>query len=100
MPSGKNAPKRLWHEWESAVAECEQYIGMRDEFPVPARYAHPVVLKRMARVIREGRAENIPQALEVVKSDLKALNKSVTVSQQEYEEVIAVKAMFLISDYQ
>ena len=32
--------------------------------------------------------------------DLKALNRSVRVSQQEYDEVIAIKAMFLVSDYE
>ena len=100
VPVGRNSPKRIRKEWESAVSDCEAYIGKRDSFPVPGRYAHPVVLRRMARVIREGRAEEIPQALEVVKADLKALNKSVTVSQQEYDEVVAVKAMFLVSDYQ
>ncbi|MBQ1682633.1 MAG: hypothetical protein II067_10560, partial [Agathobacter sp.] len=36
------------------------------------------------RVIREGRADSTDQALEVVKEDLKALNRSVRVSQQEY----------------
>ena len=100
VPVGRNSPKRIQKEWESAVADCEAYIGKRDSFPVPGRYAHPVVLRRMARVIREGRAEKIPEALEVVKSDLKALNRSVKVSQQEYDEVVAVKAMFLVSDYQ
>ena len=54
----------------------------------------------MIRVIREGRAESTDQALEVVKEDLKALNRSVRVSQQEYDEVVAIKAMFLVSDYQ
>ena len=99
VPVGKNSPKRIKEEWDAAVAESEAYISRRDDFPVPARYAHPIVLRRMSRVIREGRADSIPQALEVVKQDLKALNKSVTVSQQEYDEVVAVKPMFLVSDY-
>jgi hypothetical protein len=54
----------------------------------------------MIRVIREGRAQTAKEALEVVKTDLKALNKSVKVSQAEYDEVIAIKALFLVSDYQ
>ena len=99
VPVGKNSPKRIKEEWDAAVAESEAYISRRDDFPVPARYAHPIVLRRMSRVIREGRADSIPQALEVVKQDLKALNKSVTVSRQEYDEVVAVKPMFLVSDY-
>ena len=33
-----------------------------EDFPVPARYAHPVVLQRMIRVLREGRAQKIGRA--------------------------------------
>ena len=47
----------------------------------------------------EGRADTPEQALETVKADLKALNSSVQVSQEEHDEVVAVKAMFLNEDY-
>ena len=50
-------------------------------------------------MIEEGRAERIPDALEAVKQDLKALNSGVEVDQQEYDEVVAVKALFLNEDY-
>ena len=53
----------------------------------------------MIRVIREGRAKTAQEALETVKNDLKSLNNTVKVSQQEYEEVVAVKPMFLVMDY-
>lgn len=36
----------------------------------------------------------------MVKTDLKALTSDVQVSQEEYDEVVAVKPMFLVSDYQ
>lgn len=36
----------------------------------------------------------------MVKQDLKALNASVQVDQEEYDEVVAIKAMFLNADYQ
>ena len=68
-------------------------------FPVPARYAHTTVLDRMIRVVREGRADNAEAALEAVKTDLRALNASVTVSQQEHDEVVEVKPLFLVCDY-
>ena len=42
----------------------------------------------------------IEKALEVLKSDLKALNSSVAVEQEEYDEVMAIKPMFLIREYQ
>ena len=35
-----------------------------------------------------------------MKADLKALNADVQVSQEEYDEVVAVKPLFLLSDYQ
>ena len=41
----------------------------------------------------------LPEALEIVKQDLKALNSSVEVEQEEYDEVVAVKALFLNEDY-
>lgn len=49
--------------------------------------------------MEEGRADTPEQALETVKADLKALNSSVQVSQEEHDEVVAVKAMFLNEDY-
>ena len=78
----------------------ETYLRDYQNFPVPARYAHPIVLKRMQRVIAQGRASDIASALELVKSDLKALNSSVQVSQQEYDEVVAIKPMFLNAMYE
>ena len=71
-----------------------------EDFPVPARYAHPVVLQRMIRVLREGRAQSVGEALNVMKKDLKALNASVQVEQEEYDEVVAIKPMFLLWDYE
>ena len=69
-------------------------------FPVPAQYAHPIVLTRMIRILREGRAQTAKEALEVLKSDLRALNSSVQVTQEEYDEVVVIKPLFLVCDYQ
>ena len=77
----------------------EGYLSFYHDFPVPARYAHPIVLKRMQRVIEEGRAVKPAEALEVVKQDLKALNSDVEVDQEEYDEVVTVKPMFLNENY-
>ncbi len=50
----------------------------------------------MQRAVMDGRAVTAAQqALDVVKADLKALNADVTVSQEEYDEVVAIKPMFL-----
>ena len=59
-----------------------------------------LVTDRMQRAIEDGRAVWPADALDVVKQDLKALNSSVEVDQEEYDEVVAIKALFLNEDYQ
>lgn len=98
LPTAKNNKKAVARAWEEAQANLAHVLP--DDFPLPARYAHPVVLTRMIRILREGRAQSADEALEVLKSDLKALNADVQVSQEEYDEVVAIKSMFLLSDYQ
>ena len=53
----------------------------------------------MIRVLREGRAQSAKEALAVVKEDLKKLNADVQVEQEEYDEVVAIKPMFLLQEY-
>lgn len=77
----------------------EEYIRKYPEFPIPAHYAHPIVLQRMQEIMREERAKTIPEALQVLKSDLKALNSDVVVEKEEYDEIVAIKPMFLVMDY-
>lgn len=104
LPTPSRNRKTVQKDWDEAVTLSENNIKNSDfpegRFPVPPQYAHPVVLDRMIRVVREGRAETPEEALEVVKKDLKALNGTVTVSQQEYDEVVTVKPMFLVCGYQ
>lgn len=99
LPTGRNNRRAAQREWEEARRSMENMLSGEKDFPLPPQYAHPVVLDRMIRVIREGRAETAQEALDVVKADLRALNSSVTVSQKEYDEVVKVKPMFLVSDY-
>jgi len=99
LPSKWTSKKYAQKEWEAAVAACGEHIAVREYFPVPAQYAHITVLERMIRVVREGRAQTPEEALETVKSDLRALNSSVTVSQKEHDEVVEIKPMFIICDY-
>ena len=98
LPTAKNNKKAVARAWEEAQGNLAHVLP--DDFPLPARYAHPVVLTRMIRILREGRAQSADEALEVLKTDLKALNADVQVSQEEYDEVVAIKSMFLLSDYQ
>ena len=99
FPSKYNSKKRAQAQWMDAVEAMRGYLKGRPSFSIPAQYAHPIVLTRMIRVLREGRAQSAAEALEVVKQDLRALNSSVTVSQKEHDEVVAVKPLFLVCDY-
>ena len=62
--------------------------------------AHRGVLKQMADAIEEGRAVTVPEALTAVENRLKSLNADVQVEQEEYDEVVVIKALFLNHDYQ
>ncbi len=100
LPTAKNNRRYIEKQLTDSLAAMEEFIQNYPEFPVPAYYAHPVVLKRMRDILREGRAETTAEALQILKSDLKALNSDVMVEQEEYDEVVAIKPMFLVMDYQ
>lgn len=100
FPSKYNSKKYAQQNWDEAVERMRGYLKGRPSAAVPPQYAHPVVLSRMIRVLREGRAQTQAEALEVVKKDLRALNSSVKVSQKEHDEVVTVKPLFLVCDYQ
>ena len=98
LPTAKNnrrAVERAWDEAQAAMANV-----LPEGFPHPARYAHPIVLDRMIRILREGRAQSKEEALDVLKADLKALTADVQVEQEEHDEVVVIKPLFLVSDYQ
>ena len=99
LPSGRRNRKYGEEEWEKALATQESHIKSYEGFPVPAYYAHPIVMERLIRAIKMGRAVEIDEALQVVKDDLKALNPSVTVTQKEYDEVVVVKPLFALMGY-
>lgn len=99
LPTARSNKKSVTEAVSRAQEAMQQYLTDKPDFPLPVRYAHPIVLQRMCRVIEEGKAVEIPDALETVKKDLKALNSDVEVDEEEYEEIIAIKAMFLNEDY-
>lgn len=89
-------------EFLEAVAAMNRYmesVGL-NHLGIPAAYFHPFTLRRMIRIVREGRAEEIKEAMVVLKDDLKGINHTVTVSEKEYEEIVTIKPMFLCMDYQ
>ncbi len=99
LPTGHNNKRSAQKEWEDALSDMTSKISDKSDFPLPPQYAHPVVIERMIRVIREGRATTVAEAFRTMKDDLRKLNSDVTVSQKEYDEVVTVKPMFLIMDY-
>ncbi|SFG20933.1 ATPase P [Oribacterium sp. WCC10] len=100
LPTGHNNKAYAEKEWSDALKEMSETMKDNVNFPVPPQYAHPIVLDRMIRVIREGRAESVGEAFMIMKDDLKKLNSDVTVSQKEYDEVVTVKPMFLVMNYE
>ena len=99
LPTSRNNRNYIEKQLADSICAMEDYIKDYPDFPVPAHYAHPIVLERMQMILRTGRARTIPEALQILKKDLKALNSSVIVEQEEYEEIIAIKPMFLVMDY-
>ena len=97
IPTAKNNKKAVTKAWEDSISDMEAILP--EDFPVPASYAHPVVLDRMIRIVREGRAQSPKESLAVLKEDLKKLNNTVQVEQEEYDEVVAIKPMFLLREY-
>ena len=99
LPTSKNNKHYIEKQLVRSIDNMQRYIKTYPDFPVPAHYAHPVVLKRMQDILKDKRAETMSEALEVLKNDLKALNSSVVVEQEEYDEIVAIKPMFLVMDY-
>ena len=102
LPTRRHNRKAVQKELEESVSKMEAYIRAypgEKPFPVPARYAHPAVLVWMQEILADNRAEGIPGALEVLKEDLKKLNADVTVEQETYDMVTAIKPLFLVHEY-
>ena len=102
LPTARNNHSSIMKRAEKAEAAMAEYVKHypNGAFPVPSYYAHPIVLKQMMDAVEEGRAVTVPEALQAVENRLKSLNADVLVEQEEYDEVVVIKAMFLNHDYQ
>lgn len=100
LPNKWNSRKRGQADWDAALNDMREYLAEKPDFPVPAQYAHPIVLERMIRALREGKAKTASQAYTTMKKELKALNNTVKVSQSEYDEVVKIKPLFLVCNYE
>ena len=102
LPTARNNHSSIMKRADKAEAAMAEYVKHypHGAFPVPSYYAHPIVLKQMMDAVEEGRAVTVPEALTAVENRLKSLNADVQVEQEEYDEVVVIKAMFLNHDYQ
>ena len=101
LPTAKNNRKAIEKRVADSIEATQQYINAYgSEFPVPAHYAHAGVLRWMIDILAENRAQTVPQALNQLKIDLKKLNANVTVDQDQFEEIMAIKPLFLVRDYE
>ena len=102
LPTAHNNNNAIMKRAEKAEAAMAEYVKHYPygAFPVKSWYAHPIVLKQMMDAVEEGRAVTVPEALDAVKARLKSLNADVEVEQEEYDEVVVIKALFLNHDYQ
>ena len=102
LPTARNNNNAIMKRADKAEAAMAEYVKHypNGAFPVPSCYAHPIVLKLMTDAIEEGRAVTVPEALDAVEKRLQALNADVQVEQEEYDEVVVIKAMVLSHDYQ
>ena len=102
LPTARNNNNAIMKRADKAEAAMAEYVKHypNGAFPVPSCYAHPIVLKQMMDAVEEGRAVTVPEALEAVKNRLREVNADVQVEQEEYDEIVQIKAMFLNHDYQ
>lgn len=101
MPTSKNNRRAIERRLDRAQQKAAEYQkGGPESVKIPSCYLHPVTLQRMIRILQEGRAQNEQEAFETLKTDLQKINSDVKVSQEEYDEIMAVKPLFLIHDYQ
>ena len=99
LPSGRLSRRAIQQKLDDAVEAMDEYLKGYEGFLLPARYAHPAVLTRVIRVIQDGKADEWHDAFRIMKDELKAIDRSCSVSQEEYDEIVAVKPMFLIHNY-
>ena len=72
MPTSTNNRKAIEKRFAAAEEAVTGYVdSLHLGLPVPACYLHPVTVERMQRAVREGRAESVEDAFDVVKNDRK-----------------------------
>ena len=99
FPGKRYSKTKAQEDWDAALDAMREYLKDKPDFFLPAQYAHPVVIERIIRIIREGCTADADEAFHIMKNELKALDNTVMVSQKEYDEVVKIKPLFLVCDY-
>ncbi len=99
LPTPKKNKKRANKIYDDALEAMTRSLRKADDFPLPACYAHPYVCDRCIRIIRMDRAKTVREALKVLKEELKAMDSSVSLSGEEYKQIVTIKPMFLVQNY-
>lgn len=100
LPTQRYNKKVINDTYDAALKKVVEIANAYSEnLPIPKKYMHYATINRLINVIEEGRAETIKEAYEVFVSDLKKMNKDVSLYPDEYEEVMAVKPIFLVENY-
>ena len=65
FPTSKNNKNYIEKRLTESISQMEEYIRVYPDFPVPAHYAHPIVLKRMQEIMKEydTREYNVPMGI-------------------------------------
>lgn len=100
LPNKINNRKRRDKEYQEALASMKNALKHYKDFPIPYCYAHPYTFDRMIRIIQEQRAETVEDALAVLKADLKSMDSSVALSGDDFKQVVTIKPLFTVQDYQ
>lgn len=100
LPNKTNNRKRRDREYQEALAAMKNSLKHYRDFPIPYCYAHPYTFDRMIRILQEERAETVEDALAVLKADLKSMDSSVALSGDDYKQVVTIKPLFTVQDYQ
>ncbi len=99
LPTSRNNSNYIEKRLTDSISPMEEYIREYPDFPVPAHYAHPIVLKRMQEIMKEGRAEISGSIAGFEKrSESVELKRSSRTGRRD-EEMVAIKPMFLVMDY-
>ena len=96
-PTGRQNKEEVEREYEESIRKMKD--SLPEDFPLPARYAHPVCLLWMKQNILEGKAETLASSYELLKKELKELDSTKQVSQKVYDWLVVIKPMFMAAEY-